>query len=184
MRSHEGPLPPPPPPPPLILRYSSTSDLIELISTTKWGTCMSDYFCISNGVRQGRIMSPKLFSVYVDDLSGKLIKRKIGCHIDNLCMNHVMYADNICLSPASTCIQELIDICYDFSIQNNLSFNSTNLYGMMLWPKSYKLSCSVLYMISLELKYADKFKYLGFTFSLDQKDIRDMLCQLRNACIQ
>ena len=49
----------------------------------KWGTCMSDYFYISNAVRQGRILSPKLFSVYVDDLSDKLIKSKIGCHIDN-----------------------------------------------------------------------------------------------------
>ena len=53
--------------------------------------------CISNGVRQGGIPSPKLLSVYVDHLSDNLIKSKIGCHIDNLCMNHVMYADDICL---------------------------------------------------------------------------------------
>ena len=45
---------------------------------------MSDYFCISNGFRLGGILSPKLFSVYVDNLSDKLIKSKIGCHIDNL----------------------------------------------------------------------------------------------------
>ena len=65
---------------------------------------MSDNFCISNGVRQGGILSPKLFSVYVDDLSDKLINQTGGCHIDNLCMNHVMYADDISLmapNPAS-----------------------------------------------------------------------------------
>ena len=45
---------------------------------------MSDYFCISNWVRQGEILSPKLFSGYVDDLSEKIINNKIGCHIDNL----------------------------------------------------------------------------------------------------
>ena len=73
---------------------------------------MSDYFCISNGVRQGRILSPKLFSVYVDDLPDKLIKSKVGCYIDNLCMNHVMYADDICLmAPSPASLQELIDIC-------------------------------------------------------------------------
>ena len=27
----------------------------------KWGTCISDYFSISNGVRQGGILSTKLF---------------------------------------------------------------------------------------------------------------------------
>ena len=36
------------------------------------------FFTISNGVRQGRILSPKLFSVYMDDLSKLLIKSDIG----------------------------------------------------------------------------------------------------------
>ena len=75
----------------------------------KWGTCMSNYFCISNGVRQGEILSPKLFPVYVDDLSDKLIKSKIGCHIDNLGINHVMYDDDICpMAPNPASLQELI----------------------------------------------------------------------------
>ena len=42
--------------------------------------------------------------MYVDDLSGYLIMSQIGCHIDNLCVNHVMYADGICVmapSPAA-----------------------------------------------------------------------------------
>ena len=83
-------------------------------------------FCTSNGVRQGGILSPKLFSVYIDDLSDKLVKCKVGCYIDNLCMNHVMYADDICLMvPSPAALQELIDICYDFSVQNDLSFNSS-----------------------------------------------------------
>ena len=59
---------------------------------------------ISISVRQGRILSPKLFSVYIDDLSDKLVMCKVGCYIDNQCMNHVMYADDICLmapSPAT-----------------------------------------------------------------------------------
>ena len=90
--------------------------------------CISDYFSISNGVRQGRILSPKLFSVDVNDLSDKLARSKVGCSIDNLCMNHVMYmyADDICLmAPSSAALQELINICYDFSARNDLSFNSS-----------------------------------------------------------
>ena len=38
-------------------------------------------------------------------------------------MNHVMYGEDICLmasSPAT--LQKLIDICYDFSVQNKLFF--------------------------------------------------------------
>ena len=37
---------------------------------------------ISNGVRQGGILSTKLFSVYMDDLSDLLINFGIGCFLD------------------------------------------------------------------------------------------------------
>ena len=67
-------------------------------------------------------------------------------------MNHVMYADNICLmAPSPAALQELIDICYDFSVQNNLFFNYFN-------SKSYKLSCPRLYMYNQLLKYTDDIK--------------------------
>ena len=35
----------------------------------KWGQSTSSFFTVSNGVRQGGILSPRLFAVYVDDLS-------------------------------------------------------------------------------------------------------------------
>ena len=101
----------------VVKRVTSTEFLgIIVDDQLKWKQHI-DYFSISNGVRQGGILSPKLFSVYVDDLSDKLVESKVGCSIDNLCMNHVMYADDICfmaLSPAA--LQELINICYDFSV--------------------------------------------------------------------
>ena len=37
----------------------------------KWGRCISGFFSMSNGVRQAGILSPKIFSVYIDDLSDK-----------------------------------------------------------------------------------------------------------------
>ena len=47
------------------------------------------------------------FFVYVDDLSDKLVKGKVQCSIDNLCMNHVMYADDICLmAPSPAALRE------------------------------------------------------------------------------
>ena len=57
-----------------------------------------------------------------------------------------------------------------------LSFKS---YCMVFKPKSYKLSCPRLYMDNQLLKYTDDIKYLGFTFSSDQKDDKNLLRQLR-----
>ena len=83
----------------------------------KWGKLCSSYFSVSNGVRQGGILPPKLFSVYVDDLSVALSVTKTGCVINDKSVNHVFYADDQCImsaSPAS--LQILIDICYNYSV--------------------------------------------------------------------
>ena len=61
----------------------------------------SMYFKVSNGVRQGGVLSPKLFVIYIDDLSQDLAMCKSGCYINEQCMNHVMYADDICLLEPS-----------------------------------------------------------------------------------
>ena len=61
----------------------------------QWGNMRSSFFNISNGVRQGGILSPKLFSVYMDDLSNILISSGVGCFLNNVCFNHVFYADDL-----------------------------------------------------------------------------------------
>ena len=58
----------------------------------KWGKISSTHFNFSYGVRQGGVLSPKMFAIYVDDLSLELAMCKCV-----MCMNHVMYADDICL---------------------------------------------------------------------------------------
>ena len=87
----------------------------------KWGNCMADYFYICNGVRQGGILSLKLYSVHFDDLSDYLITNEISCQIDNVRVNHAMYADDICLmapSPAAFIIQYLINIFKNHMFHN------------------------------------------------------------------
>ena len=91
-----------------------------------------------------------------------------------------MYADNISLmAPSSAAVQKLLNMCYDFSIQNNLSFNSTKSFCMVFKPRLYSLLCATFCMNTEILDYTDNIKYLGFTFSSDKKDDNDMLQQMR-----
>ena len=70
-------------------------------------------FTVSNGVRQGSFLSPRLFAVYVDARS--------GCFIGHQCINHVMYADDICLlAPSALGLQKLLEMSYDFSQDNDI----------------------------------------------------------------
>ena len=80
------------------------------------GAKMSPYKTISNGVRQGGILSPSLFAVYMDDLYSLLSTSRTGGHIDDVCINHVFYADDLCvMAPCAIALQELIVVCYQYS---------------------------------------------------------------------
>ena len=64
------------------------------------GNMCSAYFRVSNGVRQGGILSKNYF-VYVDELSRVLSAAKTGCAIYDISVNHVFYADYLYIIVAS-----------------------------------------------------------------------------------
>ena len=73
--------------------------LIDLISRdenqqicVRWGGTYSTFFYVTNGVRQGSLLSPYLFNIYVDDLSVTLNACHVGCCVGNVIINHLMYA--------------------------------------------------------------------------------------------
>ena len=91
----------------------------------KWVHSTSSFFSVSYGVRQNGILYPRLFLVYVDDLSKCLHDARSGCFMGHQCINHVMYADDICLlAPSALGLLKLLEMCYGFSQDNDIIFNS------------------------------------------------------------
>ena len=75
----------------------------------KWNGCISPKFNVTNGVRQGGILSPFLFSVYIDDLLIKLKNNAVGCHIGNHYVGALGYADDlILLCPSVSGMKKMI----------------------------------------------------------------------------
>jgi len=69
--------------------------------SVKWGNATSTTFTVTNGVKQGGILSPLLFNVYIDDFSLTLSKSNIGCRLRGRLINHIVYADNLCILSRS-----------------------------------------------------------------------------------
>ena len=66
-----------------------------------WGSERSSTFRISNGTRQGSVMSPTLFCVYLDELIIELRKLGLGCYMAGLWMGACSYADDLLLLAPS-----------------------------------------------------------------------------------
>ena len=93
--------------------------------TERWGACISDSFKVTNGVRQGGILSPQLFNIYIDGLSDIFNKSSIGGSIDGKRINHnMLYADDLCsVSLSSAGLQQLLSICDQYCAMHSLTFN-------------------------------------------------------------
>ena len=69
----------------------------EQVMYVRWGSTISEGLNVSNGVRQGGILSPYLLCVYMDSLSKSLNEIYAGCMVGNVRLNHMMYADDVVL---------------------------------------------------------------------------------------
>ena len=146
----------------------------------KWGNSSSTYFTICNSVRQGGILSPRLVALYVNQVTSQFIACKDGCYCNDMCINHVLYADAICLlAPTASALQTLLDVCYEYGIANDILFNPIKSVCTVFKPKAYKLYLPTVFIGSDALKFMKKSKCLGFTFSDSKSDDCDMLRQMR-----
>ena len=59
-----------------------------------WNSCYTEYFYMSNGVKQGSVLSAILFTIYIDRLLILLRDSGVGCKIDNCYTGAISYADD------------------------------------------------------------------------------------------
>ena len=89
----------------------------------RWGGTYSTYFKVSNGFRQGSILSPYLFNIYIDDLSVDLNACRVGCCVGNAIINHLMYADDlVIMAPSVAGLSKLLIICELFGASHDMIY--------------------------------------------------------------
>ena len=150
--------------------------------SVQWGHVSSIAFKVSNGVRQGGILSPVLFNVYVDCLSVKLASVSTGCYVNDVCYNHLIYADDtVLLAPSPKALQILIDICAAYAKDNDLIFNAKKTKTMCIKPKLLKcLYVPKFYLDETVICSVDHETYLGFIVNKEFTDNDHMSKEMRN----
>ena len=84
----------------------------------RWDHSLSESFHVSNGVRQGGVLSPVLFAVYLDGLLEELADSGCGCYWRNLFAGTFCYADDIVLlAPCASALRVMLNICWGLIIR-------------------------------------------------------------------
>jgi len=127
------------------------------------GQDFSERFHVSNGVRQGGVLSPYLFAVYLDDLSNELNNIKAGCYIGEVLLNHLMFSDDICVfCPSVRWLQRIPDVCQAYAESHGIIFNCSKTVCMTFQAKSAKNRATPLLKLGGQcVKSVDQYKYLG-----------------------
>ncbi len=94
----------------------------------RWHSSLSDSFSVSNGVRQGGVLSPLFFTVYLGDLLSTLRVQGIGCDWDSLFAGAVCYADDLALlAPSPSALVRCFVLVNNLPVDMVLSLTSLSL---------------------------------------------------------
>ena len=133
------------------------------------------------GVRQGGVLSPVLFAVYVNGIIERLSRSHHGVRIGETYLGCVMYADDLILMSASLCdLQAMVDIC---SVE--LESIDRQLHGaksqVIRFVSHFRNSCKNISVNGVEISYVNKLKYLG-CFLVAAKSLKLSLHEMLVKC--
>ena len=131
----------------------------------KYNTATSELFSVSNGVKQGGVLSPTLYSVYINGLLDELEVSGYGCKIGDVFVGCISYADDIILLCASVYgLRKMIHICENFASSHHIKFNGSKCNLMIYSRNNDEVNLEVK-VFNEKVEIVNEIKYLGFMMS-------------------
>jgi hypothetical protein len=132
------------------------------ITCVRWGGHYSFFFKLLAGVRQGGVLSPYFFAIFIDDIVLLIKKTNVGCYMSGICACIFLYADDILLvAPSVEGLQTLLTVCEDALIATDMRINVKKSMCMRFGAR-YNFECA-----NLKLRNGDQLmwttccRYLG-----------------------
>jgi hypothetical protein len=154
---------------PVVCRLLAFQYCNQAISV-KWGNTISQPFDVKNGVKQGGVLSPVLFTLYIDKLLNNLKTSCLGCHIGSNYAGALSYADDIVvMAPSLSALKNMLLICEKFGNEYHVIFNPSK-YQFIHYSCDNKMIDGIFYN-DVYIKSSEKATYLGYPISNSDKDV-------------
>ena len=143
---------------------------VNQTANVKWNGEISSSFPMTNGCRQGAVLSAVAYCFYCEDLFKVLKQRRTGCWILGTYHGIFGYSDdNWLLAPSLNALQDMLKTCEEYAASHNLKFSTdpnptkckTKLMAFLKKPRDLP----ELLLCGNPLPWVDKVKHLGNTVS-------------------
>ena len=146
----------------------------------KWENTLSEYYYIERGVRQGGVLSPFLFNLYVDAIINDVVNTNRGCTFGHIRCNIIGYADDLVLLAETREDMEIIyrKLCNSLS-EHSLIINK-NKSKCMIFCSNQEIQNGTIELCGDTLDVVGSFKYLGHQITFNLKDNEDITLRLNS----
>ena len=144
-------------------------------AVVRWGNETSSCFSVRNGVKQGGVLSPVLFTLYFDQLLSRLAESRTGCHLGSCFAGAFAYADDvILLSPSLSGLEDMLNVCESYACEYQLQFNASKSKLVVINGAAIPRTVSFM---GGEIEEVAAERHLGFKFgTVQQSQIVESLC--------
>ena len=129
------------------------------------GYC-SDKFCVSNGTKQGGVLSTYLLTRFVRQLISAISQSRLGCNVGGMFTNLFAYADHmVMLAPSWHAVQALIKLLQMWCTELDTECNTKKTVCIIFKPRSKKRYITDDFpsftFDGCVLNFVSEFRYLG-----------------------
>ena len=129
------------------------------------GKTRSDFFGLNIGVRQGCILSPLLFNLFISDLAKKFDTMEGKLQLGNISINSLFWADDLILfSETKEGLDRLLKTLEEYCNENEIMIN-TKKTKCMIFNKTGRLMRRPFFLNGVKLEMVRLYKYLGFVLT-------------------
>ena len=143
--------------------YKSVKAFVKIYHET------TDEFNCEKGLRQGCILSPTLFSIFINEIGNKI--EEFGRHGVQLIpemveLSILLFADDLALMASTPQgLQNQLDILMETYKQLGVEMNTSKIIAMVFRNAGFLAKNEKWYLGSEQLEVVKRYVYLGFTFT-------------------
>jgi hypothetical protein len=131
-----------------------------------WNGVQSDCFVVKNGVKQGGVVSPVLFCIYLNGLLCELEAAGVGCFVGRMFVCVLAYADDIVLiAPTPYAMRKLLGVCDEYASCFSIMFNAKKSKCLIIQPSHRACNCVLpnptFYIGGNTIEIVDRWPHLG-----------------------